>query len=86
MTPRQGISFTLEGVDELTYMKVLRDVTRDATFSKPLQIQAHPPAPGDDGRITIAFEPQDRDRAFAATQRLKTIILRYGVQIDSVST
>ena len=85
MTAKQGIAFSLEGVDEPTFMRVLRDLTRDAAFAKPLQVQAQPPRNGAAGRLTIAFEERDRTKAVAAMQRLKTIILRYGVQVDSIA-
>lgn len=81
---KQGISFALVGVDEPTYLKVLRDMTREAVFAKPLQLLAQPPKGGEAGRLTIAFEDEDREQAVQATQRLKTIILRYGVQVDSI--
>ncbi|GGL74034.1 hypothetical protein GCM10010840_10170 [Deinococcus aerolatus] len=80
----QGIAFTLDGVDELTFARILRDVMHDATFGRPLQIQAQEPRPGLSARLTVAFRQQDRTRAVAAMQRLKTLLLRYGVQVDSV--
>jgi len=86
MTQAQGIAFALEGVDEVTFMRILRDVMRDATFAKPLQVQALPPRGLEAARLTLAFQEDDRTRAVAAMQRLKTILLRYGIQIDSVST
>ena len=84
MTAKQGIAFSLEGVDEHTFIRLLNDVTQDSAFARPLQLQAQPPKSGEVGRLTIAFEPQDRTKAIAAMQRLKTIILRYGVQVDSI--
>ena len=82
--PRQGIAFTLDGVDELTFTRILRDVMRDAAFARPLQVQAQEPRPGVSARLTLAFLPGDRAAAVSAMQRLKTVLLRYGVQIDSV--
>ncbi|MEF2279762.1 hypothetical protein V3W47_15820 [Deinococcus sp. YIM 134068] len=80
----QGIAFTLEGVDELTFARILRDVMGDAAFRRPLQVQAQEPRPGSPARLTLVFRPADRTRAVDAMQRLKTVLLRYGVQIDSV--
>ncbi|QFP76344.1 hypothetical protein [Deinococcus sp. AJ005] len=80
----QGIVFTLDGVDELTFARILRDVMGEATFGRPLQIQAQEPRPGLSARLTVAFRRQDRTRAVTAMQRLKTLLLRYGVQVDSV--
>jgi hypothetical protein len=80
----QGIAFTLDGVDELTFARVLRDVLADAAFARPLQVQAQEPRPGTPARLTLVFWPRDRTRAVAAMQRLKTLLLRYGVQVDSV--
>ncbi|WP_045233610.1 hypothetical protein [Deinococcus pimensis] len=82
---KQGISFALVGVDEPTYLKVLRDMTREAVFARPLQLLAQPPKGDEPGRLTIAFEDADQEQAVQAMQRLKTIILRYGVQVDSVN-
>ncbi len=84
MADQQGIAFSLEGVDELTFMRVLNDVMHDPAFARPLQVQAQPPRDGQSGRLTLAFLPDDRARAVSAMQRLKTIILRYGVQVDSI--
>ncbi|WP_034385863.1 hypothetical protein [Deinococcus sp. YIM 77859] len=83
-TTRQGIAFTLEGVDDLTFARILRDVLRDAAFARPLQVQAQEPRSGQAARLTLAFWPQDRTRAVQAMQRLKTVLLRYGVQVDAV--
>lgn len=80
----QGIAFTLAGVDEVTFARILRDVLRDAAFGRPLQLQAQEPRPGQDARLTVVFAPAERGRAVAAMQRLKTILLRYGVQVDAV--
>ncbi|ABF44497.1 MULTISPECIES: hypothetical protein [Deinococcus] len=80
----QGFAFTLEGVDELTFTRILRDILRDAVFARPLQVQAQEPRPGVPARLTLVFRPQDRTRAVQAMQRLKTVLLRYGVQVDSV--
>ncbi|GGM15889.1 hypothetical protein [Deinococcus aerophilus] len=81
----QGIAFTLDGVDELAFTRILSDVTQDPVFGKPLQIQAQEPRPGLSARLTLAFYPQHRTQAVAAMQRLKTLLLRHGVQVDSVS-
>ncbi|AFZ66602.1 hypothetical protein [Deinococcus peraridilitoris] len=81
---KQGIRFAIDGVDELTFFKVLRDVVQDPLFAKPLQVLAQAPKGEAPGRVTIAFDQQDRTQAVNATQRLKTIMLRYGVQVDSV--
>ncbi len=83
-TVPQGIAFTLEGVDELTFTRILRDVLHDAAFARPLQVQAQEPRPGAPARLTLVFRPGDRTRAVAAMQRLKTLLLRHGVQVDSV--
>lgn len=80
----QGVAFTLEGVDELTFTRILRDVLRDPVFARPLQVQAQEPRPDRSARPTLAFHPQDREQAMNATQRLKTILLRFGVQVDSI--
>ncbi|MBB5234586.1 hypothetical protein [Deinococcus budaensis] len=80
----QGIAFTLDGVDELTFARILRDVLHDAAFARPLQVQAQEPRPGHPARLTLVFAPQERARAVGAMQRLKTLLLRYGVQVDSV--
>ncbi|WP_027460440.1 hypothetical protein [Deinococcus murrayi] len=82
--PVQGIAFTLAGVDELTFARILRDVTRDPAFARPLALEAREPRPGQDARLTLVFAPGERTRAVAAMQRLKTVLLRYGVQVDSV--
>ena len=82
--PVQGIAFTLDGVDELTFARILRDVMQDAAFRRPLQIQAQEPRPGQAARLVIAFEAAEQERALAAMQRLKTVLLRHGVQVDSV--
>ena len=94
-----GIRFALEGIDEITFAKVLRDLMKDPAFARPLQIQAQPPkpprpqlpggpasSPEDAGALTLVFGPDDRELALNAMQRLKTIMLRYGVQIDSIWT
>ncbi|GGR21554.1 hypothetical protein [Deinococcus ruber] len=90
MTAPSGIRFALEGIDEITFAKVLRDLMNDAAFARPLQVQAQPPKPAQVGRppedaaLTLVFDEAGRAQAIAAMQRLKTIMLRYGVQIDSV--
>lgn len=80
----QGIAFTLDGVDDLTFTRILRDVMRDDAFRRPLQVQAQEPRPGSPARLTLVFRPADRTRAVEAMQRLKTVLLRHGVQVDSV--
>ncbi len=85
MTGKQGLAFTLSGVDELTFFKILGDVTRDPVFARPLQVAVQEPRGGQPGKLTIAFEEGDRTAAVRAMQRLKTVLLRYGVQVDSVS-
>ena len=82
--PRQGIVFTLDGVDDLTFTRILRDLLQDAVFSKPLQVQAQEPRAGAPATLTLAFHPGGREQARAAMQQLKTILLRYGVQVDSI--
>ncbi|WP_420595275.1 hypothetical protein [Deinococcus sp.] len=79
-----GIQFSLPDIDEITFARVLRDVMQDAAFAKPLQIQASEPRPGRDGQLTLAFLECDRLSAARAMQRLKTILLRYGTQVDQV--
>lgn len=81
---RQGIAFTLDGTDDLTFARILRDLMHDDAFRRPLQIQAEEPRPGQPGRLTLVFGPADRALAVTAMQRLKTILLRYGVQVDSI--
>ena len=96
-----GIRFALEGIDEITFAKVLRDLMKDPAFTRPLQVQAEPPKPlfpslqpsGNvtgaalsGAALTLVFSPENRDAALSAMQRLKTILLRYGVQIDSIWT
>lgn len=84
MTAPAGIRFVLEGIDELTFVRVLNDLMHDPAFARPLQVQAQPPKAGQEAALTLVFGPEERERAGAAMQRLKTIMLRYGVQIDSV--
>ena len=92
MTVPSGIRFALEGIDEITFHRVLRDLMHDPAFARPLQVQAQPPRPAaagesaQSGALTLVFGDEDRERAMAAMQRLKTILLRYGVQIDSIWT
>lgn len=100
MTPSpapDGIRFALEGIDEITFARVLRDLMKDPAFARPLQVQAEPPRPQRSrlqpsgaaltgAALTLVFGPEDRQAALSAMQRLKTILLRYGVQIDSVWT
>ena len=83
-----GIRFALEGIDEITFAKVMRDLMKDPAFARPLQVQAQLPTlkPAAAGTLTLVFAPEDRSRAVVAMQRLKTILLRYGVQIDSIWT
>ena len=80
----QGIAFTLEGVDELAFARILHDLLQDGAFKKPLQVQAQEPRGAEPARLTLVFDPDERARALNAMQRLKTILLRHGVQVDSV--
>ncbi|ALW89813.1 hypothetical protein [Deinococcus actinosclerus] len=80
----QGIAFTLEGVDGPTFTQILRDLRTDPAFARPLQVQAQEPRPGHSARLTLVFRPADRERAAQATQRLKTVLLRFGIQVDTV--
>ncbi|GGR94480.1 hypothetical protein [Deinococcus sedimenti] len=80
----QGIAFTLEGVDELTFARILRDVLSDPVFARPLQVQAQEPRPDRSARLTLVFHVEHRELAVSAMQRLKTVLLRFGVQVDSV--
>lgn len=82
---RQGIAVALVGVDAATFGRILGDLRTDPAFRRPLQVQVQEPRPGEDGRLTLAFEPRDRALALSALQRLKTLMLRYGVQVDSWS-
>ena len=73
---------------------------KDPAFARPLSVQAEPPRPLPSAMtatsqskatltpaaLTLVFGPDDRDTALSAMQRLKTILLRYGVQIDSIWT
>ena len=79
-----GIVFTLAGVDELTFTRILRDLMHDPAFRRPLQVQAQEPRPGAAARLTLVFHPADQALAAAATQRLKTRLLRHEVQVDDV--
>ena len=84
-----GIQFTLQDMNELNFAKVLNDVMHDHAFAKPLQVQVTEPRPDGqggftDGQLTLAFLETDRERAAAAMQRLKTILLRYGAQVDHI--
>lgn len=79
-----GIVFTLAGVDELIFTRILRDLMHDPAFRRPLQVQAQEPRPGAAARLTLVFHPEDRALAAAATQRLKTLLLRHEVQVDDV--
>ncbi|MFC3835424.1 MULTISPECIES: hypothetical protein [Deinococcus] len=81
----QGIAFTLDGVDDLGFARILNDVMHDAAFGRPLQIQAQEPRTGSAARLTVVFQPEHRQVAVDAMQRLKTILLRHGVQVDSIS-
>ncbi|GHF34323.1 hypothetical protein HNQ07_000149 [Deinococcus metalli] len=80
----QGIAFTLDGVDELGFARILNDVMHDAAFGRPLQVQAQEPRAGQPARLTLVFLPEHRMAAVAAMQRLKTVLLRHGVQVDSI--
>jgi hypothetical protein len=88
-----GIRFALEGIDEITFYKVLRDLMKDPAFAAPLQVLAQPPkppaavsTPSEPASLTLVFGTAEHPLAVAAMQRLKTIMLRYDVQIDSVWT
>ena len=53
----------------------------------PARFRSRPSRPGqpsEDAALTLVFDEADRAQAIAAMQRLKTIMLRYGVQIDSI--
>ncbi|THF87992.1 hypothetical protein E7T09_01855 [Deinococcus sp. KSM4-11] len=80
----QGIAFTLDGVDELGFARILNDVMHDAAFGRPLQVQAQEPRAGQAARLTLVFRPEHRTAAVDAMQRLKTILLRHSVQVDSI--
>lgn len=80
----QGIAFTLDGVDELGFARILNDVMHDAAFGRPLQVQAQEPRPLQPARLTLVFRPEHRQVALDAMQRLKTILLRHSVQVDSI--
>ena len=60
-----GIRFALEGIDEITFAKVLRDLMKDPAFARPLQVQAQLPTlkPAAAGTLTLVFAPEDRSRA-----------------------
>ncbi|UBV43067.1 hypothetical protein LAJ19_02250 [Deinococcus taeanensis] len=79
-----GIAFTLDGVDELTFTRILRDLMHDPAFTRPLQVQAQEPRAGQPARLTLVFTAPERERALGAMQRLKTLLLRHGVQVDSI--
>ncbi|WP_309570163.1 hypothetical protein [Deinococcus sp.] len=80
----QGIAFTLDGVDELGFARILNDLMHDAAFGRPLQVQAQEPRTGQPARLTLVFLPEHRQTAVDAMQRLKTILLRHQVQVDSI--
>lgn len=80
----QGIAFTLDGVDDLNFARILNDLMHDPAFGRPLQVQAQEPRPGQAARLTLVFGPEQRPLALSAMQRLKTILLRHGVQVDSI--
>lgn len=71
-------------MDDPTFTQILRDLRTDPAFARPLQVQAQPPQPGRSARLTLVFHPADRELAVGAMQRLKTVLLRYGVQVDTV--
>lgn len=79
-----GIQFTLQDMDEIRFARVLRDIMHDQAFAVPLQVQVLEPRSGVDGQVTLAFLPKDREKASQAVQRLKTILLRYGAQVDHI--
>ena len=82
--PKEGIVFSLAGLGELEFVQVLHDLTTDRAFRRPLQIQVQEPRGGQPGQLVLAFSPADRPLAVQAMQRLKTILLRHGVQVDDV--
>lgn len=82
--PLQGIMFTLEGASPAQFEALLADLKADAAFARPLQIQVRAPQGAAAGQLTIAFAPAGRDRAVSAMQRLKTLMLRHGLQVDDV--
>ncbi len=79
-----GVQFTLPDLGALEFIRVLRDLMQDPAFARPLKVQAVEPRPGVAGQLTLAFLPADRERAGKAAQRLKTILLRYGAQVDQI--
>lgn len=83
-SPLQGIRVVLQGMDELAFARLLADVTAEAAFARPLQLRLQEPRGGQPGVLTLAFAPEDRARAAAAAQRLKTLMLRHGAQVDDV--
>lgn len=80
-----GVRFVLDGVDEITFVRILNDLMHDVVFAKPLQVQIQAPHGGEPGEVTIAFHPELRTRALQAVQRFKGIMLDHGVQVDSYS-
>ncbi|AWN24698.1 hypothetical protein DKM44_13975 [Deinococcus irradiatisoli] len=79
-----GVQFTLPDLGQIEFARVLRDLMQDAAFARPLKVRASEPRPGVPGMLTLAFLPADRERAGQAVQRLKTILLRYGAQVDQI--
>lgn len=76
-----GICFTLEDISAPDFQALLTDIRAERAFAPPLSIQVRP---GAIAQLTIAFAPTERARAVAAAQRLKTLMLRYGVQVDNI--
>lgn len=76
-----GICFTLEDISAPDFQALLTDIRAKRAFAPPLSIQVRP---GAIAQLTIAFAPTERARAVAAAQRLKTLMLRYGVQVDNI--
>lgn len=81
---RLGIAFTIEGVDEMTFVKILNDLMHEDVFKKPLKVQASEPREGQAAGLLLTFPPDHKEIGHQAVQRLKTLLLRYGIQIDSV--
>lgn len=82
--PPQGIRVVIDGIDELAFVRLLADATADPAFARPLQLQVSEPRAGQPGVITLAFEAGHRQAAIHAVQRLKTLMLRHGAQVDDV--
>lgn len=81
---RMGVAFTLEGVDEITFVKILNDIMHEDVFKRPLSVQASEPQEGSPAALLLTFPPAHEEQGNQAVQRLKTVLLRYNIQIDSV--